>query len=205
MRLASTSAGLLLNLSSIQRSVRIHRAVVEPVAHAEREEILAAVHALGVEAQIFQRGARELGQLDGKEAIAVERMILQRVHGHLRLAQIRLAEVVEVDDQDAVGLQVGEIHFQRRGIHGDQRVDAVARRVDVVRGEMHLESADARKRAGRGANFGREVGKRGEIVAVQRDGIRELAAGDLHAVAGIAAEPDDGLVKLFARADARRS
>ena len=183
----------------------IHRAVVEPVAHAEREEILAAVDALGVEAEIFQRGARELGEFDRKEAIAVERMILERVHGHVRLAQIRFAEVVDIDDQDAVGLEVGEVHLQRGGIHGDQRVDAIAGRVDVVRREMDLEAADARKRARRGANFGRVVGKRGEIVAVERDGIRELAAGDLHAVAGIAAEPDDGLVKLFARADARRS
>jgi len=132
-------------------------------------------------------------------------MILQRAHGHVCLAQVRFAEVVDVDDEDAVGLEVGEIRFQRGGIHGDQRVDGVAGCVDVVRREMDLESADARKRARRGANFSRVVGERGEIVAVERNGIRELTASDLHAVAGISAEADDGLVKLFARADARRS
>ena len=148
--------------------------------------------------KILQRGAGELGQFDGEEAIAVERMVFQRIRGHLRLAQIGFAEVIQVDDQNAVGLQVREIHFQRGGIHGDQRVHAVARRIDIARGEMDLESADAGQRARRGANFSREVGKRGEIVAVQRDGIGELASGDLHAVAGIAAEADDRLFHHFA-------
>ena len=68
---------------------------------------------------------------------------------------------------------------------------------------MNLEAADARKRARGGANFSREVRQRGEIVAVERDRIRELAAGDLHAVAGIAAEADDGLFEYFALACAR--
>ena len=124
-------------------------------------------------------------------------MVLERIRGHLRLAQVGLAEVVEVDDQNPVGLEVRDVHLQRGGIHGDERVHAVAGRVDVVRRKMHLEAADARKRARRGANFSREIGKRGEVVAVQRDGIGELAAGDLHAVAGIAAEPDDGLLDDF--------
>ena len=57
------------------------------------------------------------------------------------------AEVVEVDDQDSVGLQIGKIRLQRRGIHGDQGIDAVAGRIDVARRKMDLESADARKRA----------------------------------------------------------
>ena len=96
-----------------------------------------------------------------------------------------------VDDQDAVGLQVLDIHFQRGGIHGDQHVHGVAGRVDVARRKLDLESADAGKRARRGANFGREIRERGQIVAVQRDGIGELAAGDLHAVAGVAAEADN--------------
>jgi len=42
------------------------------------------------------------------------------------------------------------------------------------------------KRAGRGANLSGEIGKGGEIVAVQSHGIGELASGDLHAVPGIA-------------------
>ena len=41
-------------------------------------------------------------------------------------------------------------------------------------------------------------GKRGQVVAVERDGIGELAAGDLHAVAGVAAETDAGFINYFA-------
>ena len=106
-----------------------------------------------------------------------------------------------VDDQDAVGLQVGDIHFQRGGIHGDQHVHRIAGRVNVARREMHLESADAGQGAGRGANFGGKVGERGEIVAVKRDGIGELAAGDLHAVAGVAAKADARLYRLLRACD----
>ena len=63
---------------------------------------------------------------------------------------------------------------------------------------MELEAADARERPGGGADLGGVVGEGREVVAVQRDGVGELAAGDLHAVAGIAAEPDDGLLDDFA-------
>ncbi len=97
----------------------VHRAVVEPVAHAEGEEILAAVHALGVEAEFFESGAGELGELDGEEAVAVERMVLQRTDCDLRFAKVVLFEIVEVDDQDSVGAQIGQVHFERGGIHGD--------------------------------------------------------------------------------------
>ncbi len=65
-------------------------AVIEPVAHAQSEEILAAVHALGVEPQFFQRGARQFGEFHGKEAIAIERMIFKKGSlNDLGLAKIR--------------------------------------------------------------------------------------------------------------------
>src|SRR5215468_6034467 len=63
---------------------------------------------------------------------------------------------------------------------------------------MKLVSADARKGSGRSANFGREVRERGDVVAVERDGIRELAAGNLHAIAGVTGEADYGAVNEFA-------
>ena len=97
----------------------VHRAVVEPVAHAEREEILAAVHALGIEAEFFESGASELGEFDGEEAVAVERMVFKRTDGDLCFAQVIFFEVIEVDDQDPVGAQVRQVHFERGGIHGN--------------------------------------------------------------------------------------
>ena len=70
-------------------------------------------------------------------------MIFERADFYLSLTQIVFLEVVEVDDQDAVGFEVREIHFQRGGIHGDQDIDAVAGGVHVVRRKVNLESADS--------------------------------------------------------------
>src|SRR5882724_12324968 len=63
---------------------------------------------------------------------------------------------------------------------------------------MELETADARNCSCRSANFRRIVRKRGNVIAVERRGIGELAAGDLHAVAGVARETDDRLIEHFA-------
>ena len=63
---------------------------------------------------------------------------------------------------------------------------------------MQLKATDARNRPGRGANFCRIVRKRSNVIAVKRRGIRKLVTGDLHAVAGVARETDDRLIKHFA-------
>ena len=64
-------------------------------------------------------------------------------------------------------------------------------------GEVELEAGDARERAGRRADLGREVGQRREVVAEHRRLAREAVAGELHAVAGVAGEADDHLVELL--------
>src|SRR6202041_3377590 len=176
---------------------RLHGAVVEPVAHSQSEEIFAAVHAFRVQANIFQRGAGELGELNGKKTIAIQRMILERADGNLRLAQIAFSEVIGIDDEDPVGFQVRQVHFERGGIHGDQDVHAVSGRVHIARGEMDLEAADAGQCAGGGANLGRVVRESGQVVTVQGDRIGELASSDLHAVTGVTAEADDRFVDRF--------
>jgi hypothetical protein len=53
--------------------------------------------------------------------------------------------------------------------------------------------------AGRGADLGREIRQRGDVVA--RDGrlVGELGPGQLHPVAGIACETDDDGLQLFDR------
>ena len=61
-----------------------------------------------------------------------------------------------------------DVRHQRGRVHRHQRVDRVAGRVDVLAGEMDLETGDAGLGAARGANFGREVGERGDVVADQR-------------------------------------
>ena len=63
-----------------------------------------------------------------------------------------------------------------------------------------LEGRDAGQGAGRGADLGREVRQRGQVVAEQRAGAGEAVAGELHAVAGVAGEADDDPVELLRRA-----
>ena len=46
-------------------------------------------------------------------------------------------------------------------------------------------------------DLGGEVGKRGEVVAEHRGGVRETVAGQLHPVAGVAGEADDDALFLF--------
>ncbi len=147
---------------------------------------------------MLERTARQPLEFDGKQPELVERMILQRIRGHLRFAQVTLFETIAVDDQDPVGLQVRDIHFQRRRVHGNQHVDGVAGRVHLIRGEMELKSADAGNRPRRGANFRRIIREGRNIIAVKRGGIRKLVARNLHAVAGVACETDDRLIQHFA-------
>ena len=95
--------------------------------------------------------------------------------------------------------QVGDVRLQRRRVHRDEDVRRVARREDVVVGEVELEAGDARQRAGGRADLGGEVGQRRDVVAEQRGLGRELRAGELHAVAGVAREADDDLGELLDR------
>jgi len=153
---------------------------------------------LASKTEMFQRTPREAFEFHGKKSEFVKRMIFQRVGSHLRLAQIVFREAVAVDDKDSVGFQVGDVDLQRGGIHGDQDVNRVAGRVNFIRGKMELEAADAGNGSRRSANFRGIVRKGGDVIAVQRDGIRELVAGNLHAVAGIAREANDRLLDYFA-------
>ena len=52
---------------------------------------------------------------------------------------------------------------------------------------------------GRGADLGGEVRQRGDVMAIDRGGARELAAGELHAVTGVAREADRDAIKLLDR------
>src|SRR5437867_1121181 len=63
---------------------------------------------------------------------------------------------------------------------------------------MELETAYTGNGTRRSANFRRIVREGGDVVAVERDGIRELVAGNLHAVAGIAREANHRLIDYFA-------
>ena len=95
--------------------------------------------------------------------------------------------------------RLAQVRLQRRRVHGHEHVRRVAGREDVVVGEVDLEAGDARQRAGRRADLGREVGQRGEVVAEERRLAREAPARELHAVAGVAREADDDPIALLDR------
>ena len=127
----------------------------------------------------------------------LERAVGQRVRRVAGLVQVLLGERVAVDDQRAAGRQVDDVGLERRRVHRDEDVGLVARRVDVVRAEADLEAGDAGQGARRSADLGREVGQRADVVAEDGGGAGELRAGQLHAVAGVAGEPDRDPIELL--------
>ena len=85
----------------------------------------------------------------------------------------------------------GRLTFSAAGFIATSTFGCAAGREDVPRREVDLEGRDAGQGAGGGADLGREVGERDEVVADQRGGRGEAVAGELHAVARIAGEADD--------------
>ena len=99
------------------------------------------------------------------DVVVAERAVVERVRRVAGLLEVPVGERVAVDDQRAALRQVADVRPQRGGIHRDQDVGLVARREDVVVGEVDLEAGDAGQRAGRRADLGGEVRQRGEVVA----------------------------------------
>src|ERR1700738_4022998 len=146
---------------------------------------------------MFKRTARQALKFHGEKTELVERMVFQRIGGHLRLAQIAFRETVTVYDENAVGFQVRDVDLQCRWIHGDQYINGVAGSGHVIGRKMQLEAAYTRQRSRGCADLSRVIRERADVVAVQRYGICELAAGNLHAVARIACKADYRAVDNF--------
>ena len=81
--------------------------------------------------------------------------------------------------------------FSAAGFIATSTSGRVARREDVVVGEVQLEARHARQGARGRADLGREVRQRRQVVAERRRLRGEPVAGELHAVAGVTGEPDD--------------
>ncbi len=190
MRLA-----LELLLQPVDRVV--HRPVVQVVHHPEREEVLAARRLFRREVGLLECLARQARELDLDRAIAVQAAVFERILFVPRFLQILDAERVGVDDENAVRLQVAYVDLECSRVHCNEYVGLVTRRVDVFAAELDLESTDAGQRAGRGANLGREVGQRAQVVADGSCGCSKTIAGDLHPVAGIARKAHDDAIDAF--------
>ena len=93
--------------------------------------------------------------------------------------------------------EILEVRLERRRVHRDEHVGRIAGRVDLRRREVELEARHAEQAAGRCANLCGEVGERRDVVAGFGGGLRELGAGELHAVARVAGEADHDAVQVL--------
>ena len=125
-----------------------------------------------------------------------ERAVVERVGVVADLVEVALVERVGVDEHRRARRQLGQVGLQRRRVHRHEHVRRVARRDDVVVGDVHLERRHAGDGAGRRTDLGREVRHRRQVVAEHGADVGEAVAGELHAVAGVAGEPDDDLVEV---------
>ena len=119
-----------------------------------------------------------------------ERAVLERVRLVARLLEVPLVERVRVRDERPALREVADVHLERRRVHRDEDARLVARREDVVVGEVDLEArhagsepAGARISAGKSGSVARSFPKSGRLA-------REAIARELHPVAGVAGEPD---------------
>jgi hypothetical protein len=176
---------------------RLDRALEEPRGEAEREEVARTHHGARRQPHVVEGVDRQLGDVDREDLKAVERAVGQRVGRVLRLLEVLLVELLLVDDENAVGLEVIDVDLERGRIHRHQDVGRIARREHVAAGEVQLEAADARQRAGRGANLGWKVGQGAQVVADQRRLVGEVHARELHAVTRVTGEANDDLIAFL--------
>ncbi len=163
---------------------RLGRPAVEPRHQPKGEHVLRPLGLAGRDAlDLLQRADRHRRQLHGMHLVVGERAVLDRVRRVARLLQVAIGERVGVDDQRPALRQVAEVRLQSGRVHRDEHVGTIARSQDVVVGEVQLEPGDARQRAGRCANLGREVGKGREVVPGQRRLGGETPSCQLHPVA----------------------
>ena len=176
------------------RERRLDRTAEQPVHHSEREEVLAAQDILLAQGGAGQRLDRALIDVFLDDAESRQSAVGQRIGLAVGALEILVRERPRVDQYDAARLKVLVVDDQRGGVHRHQHVGRIARRVDVSGTEVDLEARHAGACAGRRADFRREVGERGQVVAHARGGVGELRAGQLHAVAGVAGKTDGDVI-----------
>ncbi|MCY1171163.1 hypothetical protein D9M73_112660 [compost metagenome] len=170
---------------------RLPVAVEHPQRQTQRPHVLAAQRFLVAKAERLDRVERQLRDVEAQQLPFGEATIGERIGGVLCLGEVAFAKFAFVGDDQATGLQLANVHLQRRRVHRDQHVGRIASRVHSGRPEIDLEGGDAEQRALRRANFCGEIGEGREIVAGKRGGQRELPPGQLHPIARIARKPDD--------------
>ena len=175
---------------------RFEGPAVHPEHEAEGEHVLGAVDFLGGEVHFAQGAGVEGTDGNAEDAVSLKAAVFERVAGVASFLEVGIGVLVLVHDEDAAAGQVRQVDFEGGRVHDDEGVRRVARRVDVEAGEADLEGADAGQGPLRGTDLGWEIGDGADVVAEDSGGLRELAAGNLHAVAGVAGESDRYAVEV---------
>ena len=167
---------------------------VEPADQAQGEEVLGALGIPRLDPRLLGHLGGDRGHRHLVHRVGRQRAVAQRTHLVTGLGQIPLLEGIDVHDDGGrlgQGLDIGP---EGGGVHGHQHVGRVPRGGDVVVGDVDLERRDAGQGAGGGSDLGREVGEGGQVVPQQGRGGGEPVTRQLHAVPGVAGEPDDHAV-----------
>ena len=174
---------------------RLDGAGVEPADQAEGEEVLGALGVPRLNPGLLGHLGGDRGHRDLVDGVGGQRAVGQRVGLVAGLGQVALLEGVDVDDDGGALGQRVDVGLEGSRVHGHQHVGRVARGRDVVVGDVDLKGRHPGQGAGRGPDLGRKVGKGGQVVPQQGRGGGEAVTGQLHAVAGVAGEPDDDAVE----------
>ena len=171
-------------------------AVEQPAEQAEHEDVAAFQNGFYVHAAVGQRGLghRRYGHF---HHLSRDSQLLDGVVGlEQRLLEPFGLEGVDVNDDYSALFEKLVALLQGGGIHGYQHVAFVAGGVHAV-AYAHLKSAHAAERPLRGAYLCGIVGEGRDGVAETGRNVSENVAGQLHAVAGVAGEPDGHLVEVL--------
>ena len=106
-------------------------------------------------------------------------------------SQVFRVEAVGIGDEHTVFFQMDNVGTQCSGVHYHQDIALIAGRKDFHAAKVQLVTRYTGQCSLRRADFRREIGKCGEVVAGERGRERELSARQLHTVAAIAREADD--------------
>ena len=158
--------GLLGKLGLEHRHGVVERTVEEPANESEGEHVLTPHSGLVVEAILGQSIAHHRRDGGGHELhLFREAKLFDRVVGlELSLLEVTLSEGVRVDDDDGALAQILDVDLERGGVHGHEHIGLVTGGVDLLCAQMDLKAGDAAECSLRRANFGRVVGKGGNVV-----------------------------------------
>ena len=143
----------------------LDRPPVHPRQQAKREHVLGALAVLLRRTDRLDGPERQRRHRDGMHDVVGQFVGLQRVRYVAHLRQVALGELVGVRDHHSAARQVADVGLERRRVHGDENIGAVAGGQDVVVGDLNLEGRDPGQMClrGRGSRRGSSAGSPGRF------------------------------------------